>query len=255
MNDTRLARAKAVAPGMRESDLELARGFFGVAGLDELLPEGVPYSSQIMATGDTGVGKTILAAQFLYEGLLVGDHCIYVACDESPNVMRVNMANLRLGTVAYERAGRLLFIDAFGRERSRERVVIHDPRNLDEFFAHEREAVERFGTARVRLVVDSISTIFGAHERTSILEFNRNRLRYLGARQVMVLDNYVTGLLEEPVLAGLSHAYPLMVRLGYRTEGEQMQRFLQLGKLRSGMFSGERRVFRVDPRAGIVVQR
>jgi KaiC/GvpD/RAD55 family RecA-like ATPase len=208
-----------------------------------------------MTIGDTGVGKTVLAAQFIYEGLLVGDNCIFIACDEPPNVMRLNMANFRLGTVAYEQVGRLVFIDAYARERSTERVAIPDPNNLDEFFAYERDVIEQLGDRPVRLVLDSISTIFGTASRASIIEFNRHRLRHLRARHVLTLDNYVTGLLDEQTVAGLSHAYPLIVKLGFQQMDGGIQRFLQLGKLRSGQFSGERAAFRIDPRVGIVVQR
>ncbi len=56
----------------------------------------------------------------------------------------------------------------------------------------------------------------GTTDPTTILEFNRSRLRYLRAKHVLTLDNYVTGLLEERTIAGLSHAYPLILKMGYR---------------------------------------
>lgn len=232
------------------------RCWLGVAALDELLPvQGVSPDSQIMVIGDTGVGKTVLAAQFLYEGLLVGDRCVYVACDEPPQKMRENMANLRMGTLAYEQAGQLVFVDAYGRERSTERLTIQDPRSLDEFFEGERQAIEGLGAGPVRLVVDSLSTLYGGKSLAEVLEFNRLRLRYLTRRQVLTLDSFVTMLLDEQVMAGLSHSYPILLRLGFLETGTGLQRFLQLGKLRSGMFRGERRFFRIDPRTGIVAQR
>lgn len=49
------------------------RGFFGIDGLDQVVPQGMEYGSQILVYGDTGVGKTILAGEFLKEGLLCGD--------------------------------------------------------------------------------------------------------------------------------------------------------------------------------------
>jgi KaiC/GvpD/RAD55 family RecA-like ATPase len=252
-----LERATAEAPG-RQAEKNVwgprGRGYFGVDGLDDLLPVGLSYDTQVMAIGETGVGKTVLAAQFIYEGLLVGDNCVFIACDEPPNVMRLNMANFRLGSLAYERSRRLVFVDAYARERSTEAASIPEPNNLDEFFAYERDVIERFGDRPVRLVVDSLSTVFGTADRSAIVEFNRNRLRYLRSRRVLTLDNYVTGLLDEQTVAGLSHAYPLIVKLGFLQADGNLQRFLQLGKLRSGQFSGERLTYRVDPRVGIVVQ-
>jgi hypothetical protein len=43
--------------------------------------------------------------------------------------------------------------------------------------------------------------------------------------------------------------------MGMSAVDGSLQRWLQLGKLRSGQFSGERRQFRIDPRAGLVVVR
>lgn len=256
--DKELTRAISEVPGtLQDASREgFGRSYFGVSGIDELIPQGVSHNTQIMCTGDTGVGKTVFAAQFLHEGLLVGDFCLYVACDEPPSAMRANMAAFNLGSIGYEQAGRLVFLDAYARERSTERWSVPNPTDLDEYFAYERNAVERFGDRPFRLVVDSLSTLFGTAERAAVLEFNRNRLRYLFSRRALVLDNFVNGLLDEQTIAGLSHSYPFMLRLGYQSTGAgDVQRFLQLGKLRSGVFSGERRQFRIDPRVGPVVQR
>ena len=250
-----LVKAVSAASGLApdtEDERKLGRAYLGVPVLDQLLPGGIGYATQLMVIEDTGVGKSVLAAQFLYEGLLVGDACVYVACDDPPDNMRQNMANLRLGTDAYEKAGRLVFVDAFSRGRSRERLHLMDPSNLEEFFAFEKQVLTTLRGSTIRLVVDSLSTILGTQPRVEVLEFGRARLRYLGSQRVLALDNYVTGLLDEQTMAGLTHAYPLVVRLGFLQSEAGMQRVLQFGKLRSGMFSGDRRLFRIDPHLGIV---
>jgi archaellum biogenesis ATPase FlaH len=194
-----LRRAVSKAPGRTpeaEEEKKLGRAFLGAPVIDQLLPEGISYATQLMVIGGTGVGKSVLAAQFLYEGLLVGDACVYVACDETPDNMRQNVANLRLGTNTYEKAGRLIFVDAFSRGRSRERLHVMDPNDLEEFFSFEKQVLTRLAGARTRLVVDSISTILGTLPRVDVLEFGRARLRFLGARRTLALDNYVTGLAQ-----------------------------------------------------------
>lgn len=228
-------------------------GYFGVEGLDDLLPQGITYDSQIMSEGDTGVGKSVLAAQFLYEGLVTGDTCVYVACDEPPQVMRVNMANFRLGTMAHEQAGRLIFVDAYARERSRERFAIPEPENFDEFFLHTKKVIELAGDRPVRMVTDSLSTIMATARPDDILAFNSNRLRYLRSRNVLALDAYVGGILDERTMNGLRHAYPMIVYLKYITSNGFMQRYIQLGKLKSGQFQASQHTFSIDPRTGIIV--
>ncbi|MCL4532026.1 MAG: ATPase [Actinobacteria bacterium] len=230
-------------------------GYFGVEGIDDLLPSGISYDTQVMVQGDTGIGKSVLAAEFLYEGLLVGDRCIYVACDEPPQVMRGSMANLRLGTVAYEQTGQLVFIDAYTRSRSRERYSIPDPSNFDEFFLYQKRVIEEKEGAPIRLVVDSISTIFSTAGASDVLEFSGHRLRYLRSRQVLTLDVYVGGVMEDRAVAGLSHLYPMILRMQYVNVDGALQRYLQLGKLKSGQFTSTRYQFSIDAKTGIIVQR
>lgn len=230
--------------------------FFGVEGLDAMLPEGVPPDTQMLVIGDTGVGKSVLAAQFLYEGLVTGDTCIYIACDEPLNNMRSHMAAFRLGTIAYERLGQLLMLDAYGRDLSTEPRVVPEPSNLDEFFLYESQIVEeaRRSGRRVRLVVDSLSTVLATNTPTDVIEFNGHRLRYLRARGVLTLDNVVANVLDDRTLAGLTHTYPLILRLGYHQQNGMLTRYLQLGKLKSGQFAANERQFTIDPRTGLVVQ-
>lgn len=56
----------------------------GIPGLDPLLEGGFPKGRSILVTGEPGTGKTILALQFLAEGLARGEKAVYVAADESP---------------------------------------------------------------------------------------------------------------------------------------------------------------------------
>lgn len=233
--------------------LQDRKGFFGVEGLDDLIPMGMTYDTQVMLQGETGIGKSVLSAQYVYEGLLVGDTVVYVACDEPPQVVRQNMANFRLGSKPYEETGQLIIVDAYSRERSKEKYSITDPSNFDEFFLYQQRLIEKLGGRPVRLVVDSISTIFSTTDTADILQFNNNRLRYLRAANVLTLDNFVLGVLEQRALSGLSHAYPLIVQMSFVQVSGTIQRYIQIGKLRSGQFSATKHQFNIDSRTGLVI--
>jgi circadian clock protein KaiC len=56
----------------------------GIAELDRILEGGFPKGRSVLVTGEPGTGKTIMALQFLAEGLAHGEKCIYVAADEGP---------------------------------------------------------------------------------------------------------------------------------------------------------------------------
>lgn len=230
-------------------------GYFGVEGLDALIPGGLTYDTQVMVQGDTGVGKSVLSAQFIYEGLLVGDACVYVACDEPPSLMRQHMASLRLGTAAYERTGQMIFMDAYSRDRSLEKHHVPDPGNFDEFFLYQKRVIESLGNRPVRLAVDSISTILSTAPAGDIIDFSGHRLRYLRSRRILTLDVYVGGVIEDRAVAGLAHMYPMILRMSFAgTSNGGLRRYLQIGKLKSGQFTSTQHQFRIDDRTGLIVE-
>ncbi|HHW39581.1 MAG TPA: ATPase [Syntrophomonadaceae bacterium] len=227
--------------------------YFGVEGLDRIISQGMVYGSQIMVHGDTGIGKTVLAGEFIKEGLRCGDVCIYVACDEPPDVMRRHLGGFKVGTRAYEEAGRLVFVDAYEEEASPEKYHIADQHNLDKYFALERELVKRFEGRRIRLVVDSLSTLFTPLDSTEVMEFHRTRLKYLRKHGILALDVFVDGVLDGRVMTVASHLYNVIVRMKFGASENRPVRILQVGKVRSGKFSAAPYMFGISPVFGIIL--
>jgi len=228
--------------------------YLGVDGLDSRMPEGLTRDMQIMLHGDTGIGKTVLASQFLYEGLMVGDTCVYVACDDLPNIMRQSLASFRLGSGAYEEAGRLIFVDAYSRVRSTEKYWLPDPNVLDEFYLFEKKLLGRLAGRRVRLVVDSLSTLFIQNDPSVYLAFNANRLKLLRRLGVLTLDAFVKGVLDDRSLASLMHAYPVVINMQFENVGGSVRRIMQLLKMRSGEFQAAPIPLSISPKTGIIAQ-
>ncbi len=64
----------------------------GVDGLDTMLNGGLLPSRPYIISGPTGSGKTILATQFLLDGLKRNEPCLLVTLDEPPIEVKANMA-------------------------------------------------------------------------------------------------------------------------------------------------------------------
>jgi KaiC/GvpD/RAD55 family RecA-like ATPase len=55
------------------------------------LVKGPFPSASLLLIGPAGVGKTIFCKQFLYNGLITGEPCLYVTTDESPTEIEGSM--------------------------------------------------------------------------------------------------------------------------------------------------------------------
>jgi circadian clock protein KaiC len=67
----------------------------GIAGLDKLLHGGFVPGRPYIVSGPPGAGKTILSVQFLRDGLEGGERCLFVALEEPPNELKINMRAFR----------------------------------------------------------------------------------------------------------------------------------------------------------------
>ena len=56
----------------------------GITELDEMMGGGVPEGDSILVAGSTGTGKSLVATQFINEGLKQGEKCIVAVFEERP---------------------------------------------------------------------------------------------------------------------------------------------------------------------------
>jgi len=57
----------------------------GIEGLDKLLQGGMIKNSINSVVGSSGTGKTTVALAYVYQGLLEGDHILYLSFEETPS--------------------------------------------------------------------------------------------------------------------------------------------------------------------------
>jgi circadian clock protein KaiC len=124
--------------------------------LDSLIEGGIPRGFTVLLAGNPGTGKTILASQFLFDGLNKGENGLYVSFSESKDQYYVNMEKLGMDFKDFERKRKFVFLDFAS--------MIQDGM---------RDALEEVlatvvGTKIKRLVVDSISAISHSYQNQVI---------------------------------------------------------------------------------------
>jgi KaiC/GvpD/RAD55 family RecA-like ATPase len=128
-------------PSQKDSE----RTPFGVPGMDELVFGGLLKGTLTLLTGTTGTGKTILGAQFLYNGALkYGQPGVYVSFEESPDNIKHNMKKLGIDFEPLEKKKMI----AFAR---------YDPYHLEDVYELIESAVKKVGAQRV--VIDSVAAL------------------------------------------------------------------------------------------------
>ena len=84
----------------------------GILGLDQLVQGGLQKGDFILLVGGIGTGKTILACEFVYNGILQsGEPAVLATFEEDANSVRKNMLQFGMDLKSLEQKGTLKILD------------------------------------------------------------------------------------------------------------------------------------------------
>jgi len=226
----------------------------GVLGFDEIVGGGIPKRNVVLLSGGPGTGKSIFSIQFLWNGLQMKGSGIYVALEEHPVQVRINMRGFRWGVRQYELEGKFAVIDAFtagvGEAAKREKYVVRDPDSVEELVDVLRTAINDISAERV--VVDSVSTLYLTRPsvaRGVVLQLKKV-LSGMGTTNILISQVSVTERgFGGP---GVEHAADGIVRLDLDEVNGELIRSLVIWKMRGTNHSMKRHIFEITDK-GIVV--
>ncbi len=226
----------------------------GIPGMDEILNGGIPVRNVVLLSGGPGTGKSIFSYQYLWNGLKSGEPGVFVALEEHPVQVRINMSQFGWDVRPYEREGTFAVVDAFtggiGEAAKRERYVVRDPEDVGLLSDVLKEAMRDTGAKRV--VIDSVSTLYLAKP-------------VLARRTVMLLKRILSGLGATSILVsqvsvtergfggpGVEHAADGIIRLDLDEVEGELVRSLIVWKMRGTSHSMRRHPFEITGK-GILV--
>ena len=226
----------------------------GIPGFDEILNGGVPKRNVVLLSGGPGTGKSIMASQFLWNGLQMGEPGIYVALEEHPVQVRINMKQFGWDVKQYEQQGVFAVIDAFtggiGEAAKREKYVVKDPTDVNELVDVLRAAIKDVNA--VRVAIDSVSTLYLTKPSVarSVLLALKKVLSGTGTTSILVSQVSVTERgFGGP---GVEHAADGIVRLDLDEVEGELVRSIIVWKMRGTSHSLKRHPFDITDK-GIVI--
>lgn len=232
--------AASPTPPFTRSRSSLAKAPTGISGLDEITNGGLPAGRSTLVCGGAGCGKTVLAMEFLVQGVLEFDEPgLFITFDETRKDLHENCASFGVDLDALERSGKFMILEF---PVGHEELIEGGDFSLDGLFIQIEHAVARIGARRVAL--DTIETLFGSISRNAILRAELARLiRWLKERG---LTSIITGergdnsLTRHGVEAYVSDC---VVLLDHRTDDLTTKRRLRIIKYRGSGHGNEEHPF------------
>jgi len=275
-----------MAQSATQTTQNLVREPFGIEVLDTALEGGAPRGTWVVATGEPGVGKSILAMHFAWAGLQNGEPVIYVTTESSfKDIVRqgdqfgmrfmdyrpVNLVDALAGRIGVKPGEvSLVVIDLFGLYKQfREMLKASEEEgrkpsralSVEVLEASVAKAYELLGfeegrpSEPSRLIIDSM-TAFWADKPAMARAFSY-RLRQALYRQniTALLTSQYAPTTEASFGFGLEHIADGIIHMWMDnvTEVKEVRRWLIIKKMR--MTNHAKKAYRVDiqPGKGIVL--
>ena len=217
----------------------------GVPGFDTLLNGGIPEGDSMLLAGPSGSGKSVLASQFVAEGLSQGEPAIIAIFEELPNdyVRRAGKLGIDFTTPQQEGALKIIYIRPLDL-------------SVDETVHEVIAAVKEIGAKRV--VLDSLVGFEMALAPEFRHEFRESLYRMIGAltrigvtvvSTVEVEENFTSMGLSNYAISFLTDD---IVRLRYISIDGQLRRMMIVVKMRGGPHSIDMHEYTVT-NSGVVI--
>lgn len=198
------------------------------------LVKGVVPSSSLLLIGPSGVGKTIFCKQFLYNGLLMGEPCVYVTTNESPEEIENSMKSFSFDFEPYKDNKMFRVVDGcswkLGGESSSEYAVDSQHDYLTALSIEIKKAKQNL--KNIRLVLDSVSELTSLCDHDAVLNFLQiltARIRTEGGKAICTV---ASGAHDDHFMNLLRLTCDGILEMKVDDSGKELKRLLRIFSLR-----------------------
>jgi circadian clock protein KaiC len=217
----------------------------GIPELDKMLSGGIPEGDSILVAGASGTGKSVLATQFINEGLRQGEPGIVAIFEERPKeyVGRAGAFGLDLETPQHDGKLTVLYLRPLDL-------------SVDETMQEILDAVKKLDAKR--LVIDSLAGFEMALAPGFRADFRESLYRMIGALTGIGVTILTTVEMEESFTGFPFSTYSIsfltddIIRLRYVEIDGELRKILLVVKMRGGNHSKDIREYQITSE-GVVI--
>ena len=218
----------------------------GVPKLDKMLGGGIPEGDSVLVTGSSGTGKSVLATQFIAEGLRQGEPGIVAVFEERPQAYVDRAGSFGMDLEEPQREGKLLILYLRPLDLS-----------VDETMNEILDAVQKIGAKR--LVIDSLAGFEMALSPGFREDFRESLYRMIFALTGIGVTILSTVEVDESFTEFPFSTYSIsfltddIIRLRYVSIEGQLRKIMVVIKMRGGDHSKDVCEYEITSEGGIVV--
>jgi KaiC/GvpD/RAD55 family RecA-like ATPase len=181
--------------------------------IDEFLGGGFPFKSACLIQGPAFIGKDVLTAQFIAEGIKFGAPAIVILTQSTTSKFRKRIVEMDFKLEDRERAGLMSYIDCHAKTvglmgKNPFAIYLKGVGDLDSL----SHAIDRFQTGLKenffyhRIVFESLSSILNTHGINKTVSFLNNLIAKTKAYNGIVLFDIAGGIHKTEEINALEHA-------------------------------------------------
>ena len=218
---------------------------FGIAELDKMLDGGVREGDSVLVAGSSGTGKSVLATQFIAEGVRQGEPGIVAVFEERPEAYAERATSLGLDLETPQKDGKLTILYLRPLDLS-----------VDETMQSILDAVQKIGAKR--LVIDSLAGFEMALSPGFRADFRESLYRMIFALTGIGVTILSTVEVDESFTEFPFSTYSIsflcddILRLRYVSIDGQLRKIMVVIKMRGGNHAKDIREYEITSK-GVVI--
>jgi len=231
--------------GHKKREPSSKRLSIGIPDLDKMMGGGIPEGDSVLVTGASGTGKSVLATQFIAEGIRQGEPGIVAVFEERPQAYTDRAGSFGLDLVTPQNDGKLLILYLRPLDLS-----------VDETMNEILEAVKKIGAKR--LVIDSLAGFEMALSPGFREDFRESLYRMIFALTGIGVTILSTVEVDESFTEFPFSTYSIsfltddIIRLRYISIDGQLRKIMVIIKMRGGNHSQDIREYEINS-SGVMI--